>query len=333
MLKIVIDAMGGDNGIKPVVDGVKAALKHREFEVIIVGDEKEISSHLDSTGNTGNISIKHCDDYIKMDDMATNALKKKDSSIYQAIEIVRNNGADAVVSAGHSGASMSLATLRFGRIDGVSRPAICTTMPRIDGKCSIILDAGANVDCKADNLVEFAIMGYEYAKNVLGYENPRVGLLSNGEEDNKGNELTKEAFAKLKELKYFKGNVEGNDIFNASIEVIVCDGFVGNIALKTSEGVADAISKILKQEVNNSLFAKIGALFMRNSFKQLKKRTHYAEYGGAPLLGVNKNIIICHGKSNDRAIENAIYQAINAIESEVVSKIKNNFNAIKARLN
>lgn len=322
MLRIVIDAMGGDNGIKPIVDGVKSALKTQTFQAIIVGDKNEIKKHLDSTDN---ISIHHCSDYIKMDDNATNALKKKDSSIYQAIELVRNNDGDVVISAGHSGASMSLATIRFGRIDGVTRPAICTTMPRIDGKASIILDAGANVDCKPEHLVEFAKMGYEYAKSILKYENPRVGLLSNGEEDTKGNELTKEVFKYLKNLPYFKGNVEGNDIFNASVEVVVCDGFNGNLVLKASEGVAEAINKILKEEISKSLMAKIGAIFMLKAFKMLKKRTHYAEYGGAPLLGVNKNIIICHGKSNARAIECAIYQGINAINSKVIENIAFSF--------
>ncbi|MDE6885905.1 MAG: phosphate acyltransferase PlsX [Helicobacteraceae bacterium] len=325
MLKVVVDAMGGDNGIKPIVDGVQDALKTKDFEAIIVGDENLIKKYLDSNVQD-KIKVIHCDDFIKMEDMATNALKNKNSSIYQAVEIVRNNEADVVISAGHSGASMSLATLRFGRIDGVSRPAICTTMPRIDGKVSIILDAGANVDCKPEHLVEFARMGYEYAKNVLLYENPRVGLLANGEEDNKGNELTKEVFKTLKKFPYFKGNVEGNDIFNGSIEVIVCDGFSGNLVLKASEGVADAIGKILKEEIYKSFLSKIGAMLMRNAFKMLKKRTHYAEYGGAPLLGVKKNLIICHGKSNARAIECAIYQGISAVETRVIEKIANEFN-------
>lgn len=323
MLRIVLDAMGGDKGVEPIISGLKSALKSKSFSAIVVGDEKLILPYLDSKDKY--IKVQHCNHYIKMEDNATNALKKKESSIYQAIEIVKNNEADVVISAGHSGASMSLATLKFGRIAGVTRPAICTTMPRIDGKTSIILDAGANVDCKAEHLVEFSRMGYEYAKSVLGYENPRVGLLANGEEDNKGNELTKEVFKSLKQFPYFKGNVEGNDIFNASVEVIICDGFVGNIVLKASEGVSEAISKILKEEINKSLMSKIGAIFTMNAFNIVKKRTHYEEYGGAPLLGVTKNIIICHGKSSSRAIECAIYQGISAVESKVVEKITNNF--------
>ena len=285
----------------------------------------QTSANQDPANLADFIEILHCSDYIRMEDAATNALKRRESSIYRAIELVREGRGDVVISAGHSGASMSLATMRFGRIEGVSRPAICTTMPRIDGKPSVILDAGANVDCRAEHLVEFAQMGFEYAKSVLGYEAPRVGLLSNGEEDNKGNELTKEVFKTLKNFPFFKGNVEGNDIFNASVDVIVCDGFSGNLVLKASEGVAWAISEIIKSEVKKSFLAKLGALLMMGSLKALKKRTNYEEYGGAPLLGVNKNIIICHGKSSPRAIECAIYQGISAVESRVIEKIASHF--------
>ena len=323
-MKIVVDAMGADLGVGPIIGGVELALKNKKFKAIVVGDQNLITQHLSSSA-IKNIEIVHCDDYIKMEDMATNALKRKDCSIYKAVEIVKDNLGDAVISAGHSGASMSLATLKFGRINGISRPAICTTMPRDDGNASIVLDAGANVDCKPENLFEFAVMGYEYARGVLGYENPRVGLLSNGEEDNKGNELTKEAFSLLKTLPCFKGNIEGNDIFNSSVEVAVCDGFVGNLVLKSAEGVAEAVSKILKQEIRKSLLSRIGALFMLNAFRILKKRVHYEEYGGAPLLGVNNNIIICHGKSSARAIECAIYQAINTVESRIIEKIASDF--------
>lgn len=321
-MRIVLDAMGGDKGIAPIIDGLKSALKSRDFSAIIVGKQDEIERFITPDER---VSIHHCDDFIKMEDSATNALKKKDSSIYQAVDIVCQDKGDVVISAGHSGASMSLATFLFGRVKGVSRPAICTTMPRIDGKPSIILDAGANVDCKSEHLVQFARMGYEYAKSVLGYENPRVGLLSNGEEDTKGNELTKETFKALKQFSFFKGNVEGNDIFNASVDVVVCDGFSGNLVLKASEGVAEAISKILKEEISRSLKNKIGALLLKDVFRILKKRTHYAEYGGAPLLGVNKNLIICHGKSDARAIECAIYQGISAVDSGVVDKIASIF--------
>lgn len=328
MLKIVIDAMGADNGVLPIVDGVKKALSNKDFKAILVGNEaliKPLVDHNTSERLMSKIEIVHTQDYIKMNESASTATKRKESSIYVGIEIVRNNQADAIVSAGHSGATMGLATLRIGRIEGVGRPAICTLMPSITPNPSMILDAGANTDCKPEYLVDFAIMGYEYAKNVMGYKTPRVGILANGEEDSKGNELTKEAFKSLKKYNFFKGNVEGNDIFNGSVDVIVCDGFSGNIVLKASEGIASSISYILKQEIKTSILSILGGMLLKGAFRQLKKKTDYAEYGGAPLLGVNKTVIISHGKSNARAIECAIYQAIKAIESNVCEKIAQAF--------
>lgn len=323
MQRVAVDVMGADNGVKPIVLGVIEALKHKEFKALIVGDEAQIAP-LVPQNLRDNITIVHCEDYIRMEEHASSASKREQSSIYIATELVRNGEADALVSPGHSGATMSLATLRLGRIKGVSRPAICTAMPSVSDKPSVILDAGANTDCKAKYLVDFAIMGYEYAKSVMGYENPRVGLLSNGEEDTKGNELTKEAFGLLKEFSFFKGNVEGRDIFNGSVEVIVCDGFVGNLVLKTAEGVAMAISKIIKNNVKSPL-SLFGALLLKPAFKALKKKVDYTEYGGAPLLGVQNVVIISHGSSNERAIECAIYQALNALDSKVCEKIQKVF--------
>lgn len=324
MLKIAIDVMGADNGVTPIVQGVLQALESREFIAIIVGDEAQITplipSHLQSR-----VEIVHCIDYIRMEESASSATKRTESSIFKATEILKNGGADALVSPGHSGATMSLATLKIGRIKGVSRPAICTTMPNITDKPSIILDAGANTDCKPEYLVDFAIMGYEYAKNVVGFENPRVGLLSNGEEDNKGNELTKATFKLLKGFDFFKGNVEGRDIFNGSVDVIVCDGFSGNLVLKASEGVAFAISNVLKKEIKSCICSMFGALFLGGVFKRLKKKMDHSEYGGAPLLGVQKVVIISHGSSNARAIECAIYQALHAISSDICAKLTTTF--------
>ena len=324
MLKIAIDVMGADNGVTPIVQGVLQALESREFIAIIVGDEAQITplipSHLHSRGE-----IVHCIDYIRMEESASSATKRTESSIFKATEILKNGGADALVSPGHSGATMSLATLKIGRIKGVSRPAICTTMPNITDKPSIILDAGANTDCKPEYLVDFAIMGYEYAKNVVGFENPRVGLLSNGEEDNKGNELTKATFKLLKSFDFFKGNVEGRDIFNGSVDVIVCDGFSGNLVLKASEGVAFAISNVLKKEIKSCICSMFGALFLGGVFKRLKKKMDHSEYGGAPLLGGQKVVIISHGSSNARAIECAIYQALHAISSDICAKLTTTF--------
>lgn len=335
MWKIAVDVMGADHGAMPIVQGAIAAAKARECKVLLVGDEKEIIPVLSQSGvaygENERVKVVHCSDYIRMEESATDALKRKDSSIYIATDLVRDGKADALVSPGHSGSTMSLATLRLGRIDGVSRPAICTLMPTITDKPSMILDAGANTDCKPEYLVEFAIMGYEYARSVMGYDKDsiRVGLLANGEEESKGNELTKAAFALLKGYPFFKGNVEGNDIFNGSVDVIVCDGFSGNLVLKASEGVSSSISQILKQEIKSCPLRMLGGLLLKGAFANLKKKVDYAEYGGAPLLGVKQVTIISHGKSNARAIENAVYQALRACEAKVCERIAQAFSSTK----
>lgn len=324
MQKIAIDVMGADHGVEPIVLGVIEALKHKQFEAIVVGDEAQIAPLIPAE-LTNRVQIVHCVDYIKMEESAASASKRKESSIFVATELVREGKADALVSPGHSGATMSLATLKLGRIKGVSRPAICTTMPTIYENPSMILDAGANTDCKPEYLVDFAIMGYEYAKSVMGYASPRVGLLSNGEEDTKGNELTKATFPLLKEFAFFKGNVEGRDIFNGSVDVVVCDGFSGNLVLKASEGVASAISHILKSEIKKCPIRALGAWLMKGVFRNLKKKIDHSEYGGAPLLGVQKVVIISHGSSNARAIECAVYQALGALDSEICAKLQKVF--------
>jgi phosphate acyltransferase len=322
MIRVAIDAMGGDFGPGPIIAGVAEALKTTKFEAILVGDESIIKSLLPESIKT-KVSIVHADDVISMHDHATDALKKKSSSIYVATELVRDGKADAVVSAGHSGATMSLATLRIGRIDGIARPAIATLMPTvIDGQKSLVLDVGANVDCKPEHLFQFGVMGLAYAKDIMGVKKAKVGILTNGEEETKGNEVSKEAASLLKSLPEFIGNVEGNNIFDGSVHVIVCDGFVGNIVLKTSEGVADTIGKFMKSHIKKSAFASFGSVFMRKVFSSLKQQIDYAEYGGAPLLGINGAVIIGHGKSNSKAIKNAIFQAINFVESDVNTHIK-----------
>ena len=320
MLNIAIDAMGGDFGPKPIIEGVTQALREKDFEPILVGDEEEIKKYLPKNLHN-KVSFINSTDYIKMEEHATDALRRKESSIYKAIELVRNKDADAVVSAGHSGATMSLATLRIGRIKGVSRPAIATLMPTVNGT-TLVLDVGANVDCDANNLKEFAIMGQVYAEDVLHIESPLIGLLSNGEEESKGNEVSKEAFALCENIPHFIGNVEGSDIFNGSTDVVVCDGFIGNIMLKTAEGVADTIGKIIKNNLRRSLVSILGAVLMRKVFKKLKLKVDYAEYGGAPLLGIKAPVIIAHGKSNEKAIKNAIFQAIAAADSNLNQDIE-----------
>lgn len=320
MIKVAIDAMGGDFGPLPIIEGTLMALQEESFHALLVGDEKQIMPHIPQAF-LRQIDIVHCCDVIAMDDLATNAIRRKDSSIFVATDLVRDKRADALVSVGHSGATMSLATLRIGRVEGVSRPAICAIFPRIDGKEMLLLDAGANVDCNAEHLYAFGLMGYEYAKNVFGYLKPSIGLLSIGEEEGKGNELTKEAYKMLSQCAGFLGNIEGDNLFDGSVDVVVCDGFVGNVVLKTSEGIAEAIVHLLKEHIKESISGQLGALLMRNVFKRFKKRLDYAEYGGAPLLGINGNVIIGHGKSNPKAISSAIKQAILADKQQVHSKI------------
>ena len=321
MVKIAIDAMGGDFGPEPIVKGCVQALREKRFEPILVGKKDAIEA-LIPTKLKGKIAIVEADDVIDMSDAATDALKRKESSIYKAIDLVRNGEADGVVSAGHSGATMSLATLRMGRLKHVLRPALVTLMPTKTGTRSVLLDVGANVDCGPDNLVQFAVMGQYYAHDVLSIDTPSIGLLTNGEEESKGNEVTKETYKRLKGYEGFKGNVEGNNIFDGSCNVIVCDGFIGNLVLKTSEGVAATISFFIKQYIRKSPVAITGALLMRKVFKLLKKDIDYAEIGGAPLIGIKGCAIVSHGKSNPKAVKNAIFQAIRYVDTGVNGHIE-----------
>lgn len=316
MIRIAIDAMGGDFGADPIISGVIDALKETEFKAVLVGDSNVIKPLIPQS-YLKNIEFLEASEVISMADGATDALKRKDSTIYKAIELLKNKEVDAVVSAGHSGATMSLATLRIGRLKNISRPAIATLMPNSKESATLVLDVGANVDCRSEHLFQFAIMGEAYAKEILGRKEPKVGLLSNGEEESKGNEVSKEAFKLVSRLDSFVGNAEGNQIFDGSIDVMVCDGFMGNILLKTSEGVADAIGKIIKKQIKKSPLAIAGSVLMRKVFKTLKKQVSYDEYGGAPLLGVNGCVIISHGKSNSKAIKNAIFQAVKFANSNI----------------
>ncbi|HEF2916337.1 TPA: phosphate acyltransferase PlsX [Campylobacter coli] len=328
MIDIAIDAMGGDFGEKPIIEGVIEALKERPFNAILVGNPN-ILRPLIPKNLEQYIQYENANEVFSMNENATDALKRKETTIYKTIELVKNGKAKAAVSAGHSGASMSLATLRLGRLKGVLRPAIATLMPNTTSK-TLFLDVGANTDCKAENLFQFAIMGDAYAKEIMKISKPRLALLSNGEEECKGNELTKEAHQLMKQIPSFVGNAEGRDIFNGEVDVLVCDGFDGNVILKACEGVATAIIHILKNEIKQSLISKIGALLIKPSFKRLKKHIDWQEYGGAPLLGVNGCVIISHGKSDARAIKNAIFQAINFSESninQIIEKELEKYNA------
>ena len=330
MVKIAIDAMGGDFGPEPIVKGCLLALKEKRFVPILVGKRDEILPLLPK-GYKDKISIVEADDVIDMGDAATDALKRKESSIFKAVDLVRNGEAQGVVSAGHSGATMSLATLRLGRLKHVTRPALVTLMPSKGGRRTVMLDVGANVDCKAEHLVQFAVMGKYYARDMLGIDVPTIGLLANGEEESKGNEVTKGAFKKLEGFEGFIGNVEGSDIFNGSCNVIVCDGFVGNLVLKAAEGVSSTISFFIKDYIRKSPVAITGALLMRKVFKLLKKQVDYAEVGGAPLIGIKGCAIVSHGKSNPKAIKNAIYQAIRYVDTGVNEHIENSLSKLATK--
>ncbi len=321
MLNIAIDVMGGDLGPEPVIEGVIKAFKEKDFHPILVGDIDQIKNFVPPQF-VDKITFIQADEVLSMSDSATDALKKKETSIYKAVMLVKEGKADAVVSPGHSGATMSLATLRIGRLKGVLRPAIATIMPTSTQKPSFVLDVGANVDCKSEHLAQFAIMGEAYVRDVLERQNPRVGLLSNGEEKSKGNDITKEVYKILSTNSSFIGYVEGNNIFDGSTDVIVCDGFVGNILLKTSEGVAESITKIIKKNIRKSPIAIAGSILMRKVFKILKKQVDYAEYGGAPLIGINGCAIVAHGKSNAKAIKNAVFQAISFSNSNINEDIE-----------
>ena len=322
--------MGGDFGPEPIVKGCLLALKEKRFVPILVGKRDEILPLLPK-GYKDKISIVEADDVIDMGDAATDALKRKESSIFKAVDLVRNGEAQGVVSAGHSGATMSLATLRLGRLKHVTRPALVTLMPSKGGRRTVMLDVGANVDCKAEHLVQFAVMGKYYARDMLGIDVPTIGLLANGEEESKGNEVTKGAFKKLEGFEGFIGNVEGSDIFNGSCNVIVCDGFVGNLVLKAAEGVSSTISFFIKDYIRKSPVAITGALLMRKVFKLLKKQVDYAEVGGAPLIGIKGCAIVSHGKSNPKAIKNAIYQAIRYVDTGVNEHIENSLSKLATK--
>jgi glycerol-3-phosphate acyltransferase PlsX len=334
-MRVVLDAMGGDHAPSVNVEGAVETVNERDdIDIVLVGREALIRQELRNKRYDANrISIEHASEVIEMHDQPTTAIrKKKDSSIRIGIDLVKAGRADAFVSAGHSGVVMATSLVLLGTSKGVVRPAIATVMPTLKDTF-ILLDAGANVDCKPEHLLQFALMGNTYCTLLLGKAIPKVALLSIGEEDTKGNELTKEAFKLIKNTRLnFIGNIEGKDMFTGKADVIVCDGFIGNIALKISEGLAETILKMLKREITAVSTGRIGYLMMKPAIKNFKKKTDYDEYGGAPLLGINGACIISHGRSSAKAIKNAlkvasdyarkrVFEAIStAIEDELVGR-------------
>jgi phosphate acyltransferase len=334
MQRIAVDAMGTDQAPEPEIEGAIQAARAGFAEVLLVGPQDRLSQELARRDAAGlPIEIVHASEAITMDDKATKAFRKRrDSSIRVTARLVREGRADGMISAGNTGAVMTTAKIVLGTLEGVDRPAIAQVFPTAVGTETVLLDVGANVDCKAQHLVEFAIMGESYYHIIFGKKRPRVGLLSIGEEDHKGNELTREALPLLKQLPLnFIGNVEGRDLFNGRVEVIVCDGFIGNVVLKISEGAISAIGSILKEALSSTLSSKVGYALSGKAFQKFKKRVDYTEYGGAPLLGVKGVCIICHGGSNPNAIKNAIRVAAEFSAGKVNEKIEGELAAASQR--
>ncbi|GFE58921.1 phosphate acyltransferase [Geobacter sp. AOG1] len=318
-MRVAVDAMGGDNAPVVEVEGAVAAVREFGIPVTLVGDTDRLRQELAKHDCKGlDIVVHHASEVVGMHDSPSDAVrKKKDSSIRVAFELVKAGKAAAVVSAGNSGATMAAGMFVLKRLPGIDRPAIAQVFPTLRDR-TLVLDVGGNVDCKPLNLVQFAIMGEVYARSVMGIATPRIGLLSNGEEESKGNDLTRETTAILKKIPFdYAGYVEGRDIFYGLVDVVVCDGFVGNVVLKLSEGLAEAVGKMLKDEFKQSLIARVGYLLARKAFNNFKKKVDYAEYGGAPLLGINGVGMISHGGSNAKAIKNAIRFAHEFVEKGV----------------
>jgi phosphate acyltransferase len=326
MVTIAVDAMGGDHAPKAEVEGAIRAARTLGVKVVLIGKEDVLRDELNRHDGARALPIQvvHASEQITMEESAAKAVRgKRDSSIRVACRLMRDGHADGLVSAGNTGAVMATAKLVLGMLPGVDRPALAQAFPTQGGKPAVMLDVGANVDCSAVMLAQFGVMGDVYARVILHTENPRVGLLSIGEEEHKGNDLTRKAFGLLKSLPLnFIGNVEGRDVYSGAADVIVCDGFIGNVALKVSEGLGDMIKFTLQQSLEATIAGKIGAVLARAAFTDFKKRLDYSEYGGAPLLGVRGICTICHGRSNANAIKNAIRVAAQFASVQVNQRIE-----------
>jgi glycerol-3-phosphate acyltransferase PlsX len=328
MLTIAVDAMGGDHAPQSEVDGAVRAARCLGVKVILVGQEPLVRRELAQYEDYRDLPIEivHASERITMEDSAARAVRsKRDSSLRVASRLVRDGSAHGLVSAGNTGAIMATAKMVQGVVPGVDRPALAGILPTIvKGSPVIVVDVGANVDCSPRMLTQFAVMGEIYCRVILGRPKPRVGILSIGEEDHKGNEVTRSSAPLLKSLSLnFIGNVEGRDIYGGEVDVIVCDGFIGNVALKVSEGLVDMVRHLLRESLEATITGKIGYVLAKNAFSDFKKRVDYSEYGGAPLLGVRGVCIICHGRSNANAIKNAIRVAKEFSQGNVNQRIEN----------
>ncbi len=346
---IALDAMGSDRAPKPEIEGAILAARNYGVRVLLVGPEDVVKAELDRhpAAHRLPIEIVHASEVITMEDKAVQAVRaKRDSSIHVGLRLVREGRAAGFVSAGNTGAAMASAKMVLGALPGVDRPALAAVFPTAPGTAAILLDVGANVDCKPQNLEQFAVMGEIYFRSMFGgsrfgdhrpgrssfgaAKSPRVGLLSIGEEETKGNELTREAFQLLKKLPLnFIGNVEGRDLFNGHVDVIVADGFVGNVALKISEGVANLVRTVLKESLRSTITRQVGYMLSRSAFADFKKRIDHTEYGGAPLLGLKGVCIITHGSSNANAIKNAVRVAAEFAQRNINQSIEQGLAALR----
>ncbi len=327
--RIALDVMGGDHAPHAILEGACIALTaHPELRLLLVGDEARLTPLLAHFGIKDELAtraeIVHAPSVVTMEDKATSILKdKKDSSIRVAAQLVRDGKADGVVSMGHTGAAMVASKMVLGTLVGVDRPCLASVLPNMKGKPTILLDVGANVDSKPEHIAQFALMGVVFAEEVMGIQRPKVGILSVGEEDAKGTGITKSAAQSLKELDLnFGGNAEGTDIWNGKFDVIACDGFVGNVVLKSSEALAEGIVRGLRDSIMQGYFSRMGGLLVKPAISRFMKKLDYVEYGGAPLLGVRGTSIIGHGRSNGRAVASAIRGALRACEHQVNNRIQ-----------
>ncbi|MCS7314936.1 MAG: phosphate acyltransferase PlsX [Bryobacterales bacterium] len=332
MIRIAVDAMGGDHAPKSEVEGAIRAAKALGVEVLLVGPQDVLSRELAAQDSARSLPIRivHASERVTMEDSVARAVRsKRDSSIRVASRLVRDGHAQGLVSAGNTGAVMATAKMVQGVVRGVDRPALASAFPTLKGTPAVMIDVGANVDCNPRMLAQFALMGDIYSRVVFHIERPRVGLLSIGEEEHKGNELTRNAAPLLRSLPLnFIGNVEGRDLYTGAADVVVCDGFIGNVALKVSEGMADVIMHLLEASLKATLKRKVGYVLSRNAYRDFRKRVDYSEYGGAPLLGVRGVVIICHGRSNGYAIYNAIRVAAELAQAGIDQRLENELRAM-----
>ena len=335
-MRLAVDVMGGDHGCGVVIEGVKRALSSglEISSVFLVGDETQIQQHLrHSSFSDSRVQIVHASEVLTMEDKPAVALRrKKDCSIARAVELVNHKQADAIISLGNTGGIFAAATFKLGRIEGVDRGGIATVIPTPEHEF-VLLDAGANIECKPLNLLHYAVMGSVYSREILGYKKPRVGILSIGTEESKGNELTLGAYKLCREADLnFVGNIEGHDLFHNRVDVVVCDGFVGNIVLKTCESLATSMFSFIKAELMKSYKRQLGALLAKNAFRAIKRRMDPEVYGGAPMLGFNGMVMKAHGSAKERAIASAIRVASETVKHHVNDIIAREIAAANAKV-